>query len=178
MGQLMKTWNQLKQLREQKVELTRETLSIFSRMGKIGQLHDYVSIGDNGKLVLMLREALKMQGKVWIVHDVNSASVDLGVILERGSIDPIGEFVPIDYSDPVTPCWSIPDESADLVTMNQGLHHLPQNHIMKFLAEIWRILRPGGFVIIREHDAKPLQVLHCTSFMSSSIITSPIFVPH
>jgi ubiquinone/menaquinone biosynthesis C-methylase UbiE len=70
-------------------------------------------------------------------------------------VDPLGHFVPINYSSVTTPQWNIPDSSADLVTMNQGLHHLPQGEIMKFLAEVCRVLRPGGLFIIREHDAKP-----------------------
>lgn len=37
--------------------------------------------------------------------------------------------------------------------MNQGLHHIPQTRLMGFLAEIYRILRPGGLFIVREHDA-------------------------
>lgn len=46
----------------------------------------------------------------------------------------------------------IADQSCDLVTMNQGLHHLPQDKIMDFLAAVHRVLRPGGLFIVREHD--------------------------
>lgn len=159
MAMLQKTWKQLKQLREQKNELARETVSIMSRLGKIGQLHDYVNIGDNGKMVLPLREALDMRGRVWIVHDVNANSTEIPVILERGSVEPLGHFVPIDYRDVATPQWNIPDESADLVTMNQGLHHLPHSEIMKFLAQVRRILRPGGLFIVREHNAREVPAL-------------------
>lgn len=153
---LKKTWRQLKQLREQKDEIARETVSIMSRLGKIGQLHDYVSIGDNGKMVLPLREALGMRGQVWVVHDVRPESSEIPVVLERGSVEPLGHFVLVDYQDVTTPGWAIPDESADLVTMNQGLHHLPQTDIMKFLGEVRRILRPGGLFIVREHNARPV----------------------
>jgi SAM-dependent methyltransferase len=153
---LKKTWRQLKQLREQKDEIARETVSIMSRLGKIGQLHDYVSIGDNGKMVLPLREALGMRGQVWVVHDVRPESSEIPVVLERGSVEPLGHFVLVDYQDVTTPRWAIPDESADLVTMNQGLHHLPQTDIMKFLGEVRRILRPGGLFIVREHNARPV----------------------
>ena len=153
---LRRTWNQLKQLREQKDEITRETVSIISRLGKIGELHDYVSIGDNGKLVLSLRESLQMNGQVYIVHDVNPTSTDMAVILERGSVDPMGIFVPIDYSQSVADEWSINSNSIDLVTMNQGLHHLPQSHLLEFVGEVYRILRPGGLFIVREHDATDL----------------------
>eukprot|EP00026_Physarum_polycephalum_P000921 Phypoly_transcript_00922.p1 GENE.Phypoly_transcript_00922~~Phypoly_transcript_00922.p1 ORF type:complete len:1281 (-),score=247.58 Phypoly_transcript_00922:48-3377(-) len=154
-GMVRVTWNQLKQLRQQKDELAQETLSIISRLGRIGQLHDYVSIGDNGKLVISLRDALNMRGNVWVVHDTQPNSSDLLVVLERGSVEPLGTFVPIDYENVITPQWGIPDEAADLVTMNQGLHHLPREEIMKFLSQVYRILRPGGLFIVREHDAKP-----------------------
>jgi len=39
--------------------------------------------------------------------------------------------------------------------MNQGLHHLPQSQILPFLAQVRRILRPGGLLIVREHNARP-----------------------
>lgn len=37
--------------------------------------------------------------------------------------------------------------------MNQGLHHLPQSKIMFFLSEVYRILKPSGIFIVREHNA-------------------------
>lgn len=95
-----------------------------------------------------------MRGDVWTVHDTKPNSYDLLVVLERGSVEPMGKFVPIDYSNVALPKWDIPSESADLVTMNQGLHHLPYEEISKFLGEVLRILRPGGLFIMREHDAK------------------------
>lgn len=156
---LRTTWNQLKQLRQQKDELAQETLSIISRLGKIGQLHDYVSIGDNGKLVISLRDTLAMRGQVWVVHDSQPNASDLVVVLERGSVEPLGKFVPIDYGNVTTPQWDIPDASTDLVTMNQGLHHLPREEIMKFLSQVYRVLRPGGLFIVREHDAKPADIV-------------------
>lgn len=106
-------------------------------------------------MVLSLRETLSMKGQVWTVHDTKPNSYDLLVVLERGSVEPLGKFVPIDYSNVAVPKWDIPNESADLVTMNQGLHHLSYEEIPKFLSEVRRILRPGGLFIMREHDAKP-----------------------
>ena len=46
----------------------------------------------------------------------------------------------------------MPDHAADLVTMMQGLHHLPQSLLPTFLSEVTRVLRPGGIFIVREHD--------------------------
>lgn len=114
-------------------------------------IHDYVSIGDHGKLVLPLRKELGMRGRVWVVHE--DCPDEIPAVLERGSTGPVGEHVPIEYHSPGR--LSIPDECADLVTINQGLHHLPQGQLMGFLIEVRRILRPGGVFIVREHDATP-----------------------
>ena len=46
----------------------------------------------------------------------------------------------------------VPDNAADLVTMMQGLHHLPQSLLPTFLSEVSRVLKPGGIFIVREHD--------------------------
>jgi hypothetical protein len=39
-----------------------------------------------------------------------------------------------------------------MLTMMQGLHHLPQALLPTFLFEVSRVLKPGGIFIVREHD--------------------------
>ncbi len=41
---------------------------------------------------------------------------------------------------------------VDLITCFVTLHHVP--HLEPMLCEIVRILRPGGYLILREHDCK------------------------
>ena len=96
---LSRKWNALKQLNKQKVELCRETKSVICRLGKLGILHDYVSIGDHGKLVLPLRETLGMKGRAIVVHDQHPCSESLDQALERGSIEPFPEFYGITYGE-------------------------------------------------------------------------------
>jgi SAM-dependent methyltransferase len=227
----VRSWKQLRQLRAQKQELLRETMSVFAQLGRLGSstsprwgppttahartrrgacappppLVGYVSIGDHGKMVLDYRRALELTGKVWVVHDVNAdnrarpppratdgasdesasdwaasdgapaeetpstlpspsppvpsripshrgATPAFSDVLERGSLEAVGEFVPINYQQ-IEPLHGVPDGAADLVTMHQGLHHLPQAMLMPFLQEVFRVLRPSGLFIVREHDA-------------------------
>jgi SAM-dependent methyltransferase len=156
-SQIRNLWLAVKQVSEQKKEITRETLSVLVRLGRIGHIHDYCSIGDHEKLILRLREQLGIKGKTWIVHDEEATQENMGAVLERGSLDgtQLGEYVRIDYNNIKSKGLEfakIPDCSCDLVTMNQGLHHLPPKSIPDFLDSVHRILRPGAVFIIREHD--------------------------
>jgi len=50
---IKKAWKSVKQLDEQRKEFTRELAGILSRVGRLGALKDYVSIGDNGKIEIV-----------------------------------------------------------------------------------------------------------------------------
>jgi len=149
-NQIMKIWKSITQTRRQRRELVKETVTILHRLKRLGKINGFASIGDTGKLVRELTENKFVSGKVWVVHD------SLGGIpqmLERGSELEVGEFVAIDYKNPVS--LGIPTNSVDLVTLNQGLHHFPQEAIIPFLQEVKRVLRVGGLFMVREHDAVP-----------------------
>jgi FAD/FMN-containing dehydrogenase/SAM-dependent methyltransferase len=185
-AKLKQAISSIKQLHRQKRELTRECAAIVGRLGKArGDVRGYASFGDNGKLVLKLRAALGVRGRTFVCHDRECTEDDIPAILERGSLDPVGEFVAFDYmaglmdagdaaggaggltaeqvctaaaaeKDPSA--WladvraRIPDGAVDLVSINQGLHHIPPARLLPFLREVSRILRPGGLFIFREHD--------------------------
>ena len=147
LNQITKIWRSIMQIRRQRKELSNETATILHRLG-ISDLNGLVNIGDTGKLVKNLIDSGAVSGNVWVVHD------DLGglpAMLERESEEEVGEFVFIDYKNPTR--LDIPDNAADLVTLNQGLHHFPQQSLIPFLQEVYRVLRPGGLFIVREHDA-------------------------
>ncbi len=46
----------------------------------------------------------------------------------------------------------LPDSSVDLVMLNEVFHHISKLDRENILKEIYRILRPGGYVFFREHD--------------------------
>jgi SAM-dependent methyltransferase len=129
------------------------------------QLHDYCSIGDHGKLVLSLRRALHMGGRAVIVNDRKGGDDDVACVLERCSLDRVGDLADIDFSNLLRhEMASLHDASFDFVTMNQGLHHLRPEQVPFFLEAVARILRPGGLFIVREHDMSDIAlrpVLDC-----------------
>jgi SAM-dependent methyltransferase len=178
-SKFMQMVRSIKQLHTQKIEIARETVAILSRLGKGRKggenMQHYVSFGDNGKLVTKLRHVLDMRGNTWVCNDSDCGPDNIAGILERGRLDPVGVYVPFDYMEGLAQptvrevcaaaeqetdksAWlagvrrMIPDNSADLVTINQGLHHIPPARLLPFLREVLRILRPGGVFIFREHD--------------------------
>ena len=65
LSQVSKTWKGLLQTKRQKAELLRETVNIVGKLGRLGKLTDYVSIGDTGKMVIPF---LMVQGVMLISH--------------------------------------------------------------------------------------------------------------
>lgn len=57
--------------------------------------------------------------------------------------------------------WVLPykDATFDLVTMLQVIHHL--DHPTESLREIFRVLRPNGRLVVREHDCTCMEDLLC-----------------
>eukprot|EP00592_Proboscia_alata_P004973 CAMPEP_0194371112 /NCGR_PEP_ID=MMETSP0174-20130528/19484_1 /TAXON_ID=216777 /ORGANISM="Proboscia alata, Strain PI-D3" /LENGTH=208 /DNA_ID=CAMNT_0039148965 /DNA_START=96 /DNA_END=719 /DNA_ORIENTATION=- len=125
-SELQKAWKGLKQLSHQKQEIVREASSILHHIGWFGKVNSYLSVGDNGKIVLPLFScgAIANDAHVSIVHDFNDDD-DLSAVLERGSLQNIGDKIHYDYmidcaGDKLV---NVPSNSIDLVTLNQGLHH-------------------------------------------------------
>lgn len=156
-GQFFFLLKGLKQVAIQRAELTREVTSIVGRLGLLGLLHDYASIGDQGKLCLSLRKALAMHGQTVVINDTCGGEDDIAAVLERCSLTPVGTFERVDFLNIRKREFpGLKDESFDLVTMNQGLHHLVPAQIGNFLENVYRILRPGGLFIVREHDMEDI----------------------
>ena len=162
-GGAMRAWKQLRQLSHQRQEIAEETCSLLAKAGKLGHVRRYCSIGDHGKIVLPLRQAIERHigtapadagltniEDVWVLH--NAEAQGLPELLERGHLDPVGKYVYFDYC--ADPTMGVPSGVCDLVTMHQGLHHIPVDKLPAFLREVERILRPGGVFMFREHDLR------------------------
>jgi len=133
----------------QKEEMGRQTARLLGDK----PLQDYVEIGTTGRYVKALRRHLKLQGSVTLVHDRAPANTPVDIV-ERGQLGSIGGFVPLRDYAPI----DMPAQSADLVSCYVGLHHMEQHKLAPFLDSVAKIVRPGGYFIVRDHDVKDQQM--------------------
>ena len=72
------------------------------------------------------------------------------------------------------------NNSFDLMTIYMVMHHIP--HIQSFIKELYRVLKNGGYLVIREHDCNPedmrmfLDIQHgLYALVLSPIVETPDF---
>jgi hypothetical protein len=131
----------------QKAEMLRQTLVL---LGSRRRIDGYVEIGSSGRYLSVLRKHLALSGSRVLVDDAapTNAPVD---IAERGGLRKLGVHVPLAGYAPLDPS-RIADASVDLVSCYIGLHHVPPERLEAFMRSLWRVLRPGGRFILRDHD--------------------------
>jgi SAM-dependent methyltransferase len=136
-------------LKKQKHEMTGETLDL---LGDVKQINGYVEIGSTGRYISDLRKHMEVSGEIYLINDV-APDNSPGEIFERGQLTKIGRFHDLNDYQPITAA-QIPDESVDLVTLYIGFHHCPAELFPGFLKSIRRMLRPGGSLILRDHNVR------------------------
>ncbi len=140
-------------LKKQKAEMTKETLEL---LGNIRTIKGYVEIGSTGRYISDLRKHLDVDGPIFIINDV-APNNSIGEIFERGQFGKFGEFLDLNDYRPIDSS-RIPDSSVDLVTIYIGFHHCPAENLPGFMKSIHRMLRPGGSLIMRDHDVRSPQM--------------------
>jgi len=133
-------------LSKQKHEMSEETIRL---LGSQHSFEGYVEIGSPGRYVKSLRKRLDIDGSVYLVNDYDPGLspndvFERGGLLEAGRYVPLGDYEPIDAR--------IPAGSVDLVSNYIGFHHAPAPRLEPFIASIRRVLRPGGRLVVRDHD--------------------------
>lgn len=137
----------LSALKKQKAEMAQQTAKL---LGTSRKLSGYVEIGTTGRYVNGIRELVPIDGPIYIVNDIEP-SFSPNDIAERGQLTKLGEFVQMaDYEPfdgrPIQP------ESVDLVTNFIGFHHAPPDKRSRFIQAVWAVLKPGGYLVVRDHD--------------------------
>ena len=92
----------------------------------------------------------------------------------------IKDITTLTYADGKIP---LTDKSIDVIMMFAVLHHIPPKPRLEILKEVQRILRPGGLVIIREHDddkdpnfLKFIDLIHQFWYISENEKEDPLFL--
>ena len=135
-------------LAKQKKEMAEQTQTILPTDR---HLNGYLEIGSTGRYVNGLKKALKLSGKVFISNE-SAPDNSPAEIVERGSIKLVGKFFALNDYEPI-PDNIIEDNSLDLITCYVGLHHCPPEKLDAYIDSIYRVLKPEGYFILRDHDA-------------------------
>jgi len=134
-------------LAKQKEEMARQTADL---LGPPRTIKGYVEIGTPGRYVNGLRRRFRIEGAVFLLND-RAPGLALEDIVERGQVRRSGQYVPLGNYDALDAA-GIPDASVDLITNFIGFHHAPLDRLDPFVASIRRALRPGGRLVLRDHD--------------------------
>jgi SAM-dependent methyltransferase len=134
-------------LAKQKRVLTDQTVAL---LGDKKRYDGYLELGSNGRFLDALEERLEINGDCFTMAErapTNSA-ID---IVDRGQIRKAGAFISLNDYRP-TLARQVPANSVDLVTVYIGFHHCPVDLREHFLGSIRQVLRPGGVLIVRDHN--------------------------
>lgn len=139
-------------LNKQKTEMAQETAEL---LGGTTRLHGYLEIGTPGRYIHGLTKVLSITGPVFVLNDMPQGYRP-NDIAERGQLMRLGTYVPMGNYESFS--HRLPKACVDLVTVFIGFHHAPPQARQEFLASIWHVLRPGGALIVRDHDVNSLDM--------------------
>lgn len=134
-------------LRKQKREMSRQTVQL---LGGRRRFDGYLELGSTGRYVSDLRRHLDLRGELVLVNDVAPGFSPVDIV-ERGRLRKLGRFVPLDDYAPIAP-QAVADGAIGLATCYIGLHHAPLDRLEAFVASLARVVRPGGLLVLRDHD--------------------------
>lgn len=140
-------------LSHQKKILTKQAKEFFKDYDKNG-IQGCLEIGTPATYINALSSKVNITGTVYALMEkqqftdiIQSPSLNLFKKMVGYDI-----FLPLNDYAPITE-EAIPSNSLDLIICYQGLHHIPKEKLAPFIASLHRILRPGGMLLVRDHDA-------------------------
>lgn len=119
-------------------------------LGAPRQATGYAEIGTTGRYLSGLRKQVDVRGPVYVVNDV-APIYSAEDIIERGQIRKVGTYVDM-TGYPEFDQGHIAPASLELVTNYIGFHHAPADRLDGFVRAIHRVLKPGGRLVVRDHD--------------------------
>lgn len=136
-------------LRKQKAIMADQTLMLLDPDARYD---GHLEIGSTGRYISILEDRLDIAGDIFLLH-TDEGGYGPEDIVERGQIARIGSHIDLgDYSSHFAKV--IPKSSLDLVTVFIGFHHCPLAKRKEFISSVRDVIRPGGKLILRDHDAR------------------------
>jgi len=143
-------------LSKQKNVLADQTVALLGK-GK-RRYEGYFEVGSNGRFLDSLEERLDIAGDKFTMNYV-APTYSLVDVLDRGQISKVGPFIDLNDYRP-TIAKQIPARSVDLATVFIGFHHCPIDLRDEFIAGIRDVLRPGGALVVRDHNVYDEKMWH------------------
>jgi SAM-dependent methyltransferase len=110
----------------------------------------HLEIGSTGRYIGILEDKLNITGDIFLLH-TREAGYGPEDIIDRGQLPKIGTHIDMgNYSTEFANI--IPHNSLDMVTVFIGFHHCPLEAREAFISSVRDVLRPGGTLILRDHD--------------------------
>lgn len=134
-------------LARQKVEMARQTMEL---LGTSRTINGYMEIGTTGRYISKFKSSVSLRGDVVLLH-TDQPTFSPADIVERAQLTKLGRYVSLNDYAPVS-STQVADRSLDLISNFIGFHHSPPEKRDAFVASLHRILRPGGRMIVRDHD--------------------------
>tara|TARA_R110002110_G_scaffold404606_1_gene623129 strand:+ start:156531 stop:157502 length:972 start_codon:yes stop_codon:yes gene_type:complete len=145
-------------LSKQKKVISKQTAELLPK-NKI--FNGYLEIGSTGRYYDALKATLALKGDVYFVadHKPNYSFTDM---IDRGQLSKAGDFIPLNnYQSKISA--NIPESSIELVTVYIGFHHCPIDLRDEFIQSIWKVMKPGGFLVVRDHNVNNKDMLKMVS---------------
>lgn len=135
-------------LARQKTIMTQQTLQL---LGSRKRHEGYMEIGSTGRYIGRLEDKLDINGDIFLLH-TQAPGYGPQDIVERGQINKIGTYLDMgNYSSSFVK--TVAPRSLSLVTVYIGFHHCPLDKREAFISAVRDVIKPGGTLILRDHDA-------------------------
>ncbi len=154
-------------------ELTEQATALVGDRAK--PFSGYLEIGYPGRYITPFKKAGLIQGKSYVLCH-GQTMMDY---LEAGIPRPYDEFLPLDDLNPAKFLARLPNNSVELISCFYGLHHFPENSLNEFLSELRRVLKPGGTLLLDDHnivDEKSWLIAQAAHTMVNLIGNEPLAV--
>jgi len=133
---------------KQKHEMHSQTDKLISNMKTA---NGYMEIGTTGRYVGGIKSAIDLDGPIYLLN-TTGPTYNPGDVVERGHIFKVGTYIDMGDYTPIS-ADVIKPQSLDLVSNYIGFHHAPPDHRDEFIKSVVDTLRPGGKLVLRDHDA-------------------------